>query len=402
MAFCTKCGSKISDEAAFCTVCGATQKSAKNNAQKKMEGRGSVKQAAPRSGQKQPARTNVKRTAAAGTAARRPAPKKKKSGGDSKKSMIIIIICIIAIALAAAAIIFMLLKNNGYIGSSDSKTKTESEESSRKDKDEDEDEEDEDTKEESKEDSEEDSSETSSDSHDDIDVEGILGGGSSASSESSASSDSSEEFGTGTAIVSDTPEPTKTATPTPTKTAAPTKTATPTPTDEPTPTEKVKAETSVKKASEVSLSSYIKAGVSSASASSELVQADRPDISNAASKAVDGDVITSWQEAVNGYGEGEYIDINLNNKYDIRAITFNMGNWRDKENYNVNSRPKDITIWLGSESYKVTIPDGMTQYCVEFSSAVEANKVTVRVDSVYAGSEYDDTCISEITIYSEK
>ena len=117
--------------------------------------------------------------------------------------------------------------------------------------------------------------------------------------------------------------------------------------------------------------------------------------------AVDGDTVTSWQEAVNGYGEGEYIDITLSGQNAIRAITFNMGNWRDDENYRKNSRPKDITIWLGSESFNVTIPDGKTQYCVEFSTAVNADKVTVRIDSVYKGDEWDDTCISEITIYSE-
>ena len=465
MAFCTKCGSKINDEALFCTVCGAARKNVNRTEPARMESRGTVKKSNPQNGQDRQAAAErradagqqanterrpdagqqVKGSCPAGTnaAGRRPqvksgkprtaagAPVKRtpsgngRSGGNNKKSTIIIIICIIAIALAAAAIILMLLNKNGTISLPGSKARTESEDKGRKDKDEDEEDEDDKDKSDKDRSDEEDTDKDKSDDGDDKDADKDEADKEKtdkdeaekdpSSEVSGTSSASQESFGTGTVIgtetgtpepsKTETPEPAKTASPTPTETPSPTPTATasPTPTDEPTPTEKVKASVSVKKASEVSLGGYSKAGVSSASASSELVQADRPDISNAASKAVDGDVITSWQEAVNGYGIGEFIDVNLNGKYNIRAITFNMGNWRDTENYKVNARPKDITIWLGSESFKVTIPDGMVQYCVEFSTAVTADKVTVRIESVYtSGVEYDDTCISEMTVYAEK
>lgn len=169
-----------------------------------------------------------------------------------------------------------------------------------------------------------------------------------------------------------------------------------------TPTPEPVVTASVQKASKVSLSGYSRASVSHAAATSELKQTDQPGIDNSANSAVDGDVVTSWQEDVKGYGEGEYLDFRLSKEYAIRAITFNMGNWRSEELYNDNSRPKDITIWLDRQSFAVTIPDGMTQYCVEFSGPVKASEVMIVVDSVYAGRQYDDTCISEITIYSEQ
>ncbi len=117
--------------------------------------------------------------------------------------------------------------------------------------------------------------------------------------------------------------------------------------------------------------------------------------------AVDGNTTTSWQEGVNGNGEGEYLEFRLSGESKIRAITVNMGNWRDQSNYNQNGRPRDITVWLDSTSFSVTIPDGMTQYCIEFTSAVTASKVKIRIDSVYKGTNWEDTCISEITFYAE-
>ena len=78
-----------------------------------------------------------------------------------------------------------------------------------------------------------------------------------------------------------------------------------------------------------------------------------------------------------------------------------MGNWRDQTNYDYNSRPKDITIWIGDRSFKATIPNGKTEYCVALSQDITASEVYVRIDSVYPGTEWDDTCISEVGIYGK-
>ena len=78
-----------------------------------------------------------------------------------------------------------------------------------------------------------------------------------------------------------------------------------------------------------------------------------------------------------------------------------MGNWRNQQNYDMNSRPKDITVWLDEQSYSITVPDGKTEYCIAFSSEVECSELYIRIESVYPGSDYDDTCISEIGIYGK-
>ena len=167
-------------------------------------------------------------------------------------------------------------------------------------------------------------------------------------------------------------------------------TATPSPADT--------AVASVVMASTVSTAGYTKAVVQSAKASSALFQ---PGYDNSANSAFDNNVITSWQDGVAGYGEGQVIDITLDREYQIHCINFNLGNWRGQQYYNENSRPKQVTLYLGtSRHYTVIFPDGMSQYSVLFSADVPASWIRVQIDSAYPGALYDDTCISEISFYA--
>ena len=155
---------------------------------------------------------------------------------------------------------------------------------------------------------------------------------------------------------------------------------------------------SVVMASTVSTSAYNKAVIQTIKASSELLQ---PGYDNSARSAVDGNTITSWQDGVSGYGEGQVLDMTLDKEYRVHCINFNLGNWRGQQYYNENSRPKQITLYLGTtRHYTVIFPDGMSQYTVMFSADVPASWIRVQIDSVYPGTLYDDTCISEMTIYA--
>lgn len=200
-----------------------------------------------------------------------------------------------------------------------------------------------------------------------------------------------------------TPLPTQAVTAQPTQAPAtpePTPTAEPTPTVEPTPTAAPEEPLTitVQPASAVSRNGYSKVSISSADASSTIVQEG---YNNSVQMVYDGDETTSWQDGIDGEGVGEFLHFKLNRSYDIRYITFKMGNWRDQEKYDFNSRPKDITIWIDSQSFQVQIPNGKTEYCVVFSKDVSGSEVYVRIDSVYAGTEWDDTCISEMGIYGK-
>ena len=196
---------------------------------------------------------------------------------------------------------------------------------------------------------------------------------------------------------SDEPEATVTPSPTATETPTPTPTATATPT--PTPTEEPEQLTvSLVDRNSVSLTGYSKAGVSQAAASSTVVQEG---YDNSAAMVVDGDTVTSWQEGVDGDGLGEVLQFELDREYDVKYMTFNLGNWRDPQRYAMNNRPQTMTIWLDDLSFQVTFPDGQTEFCIEFSSDCPASVIYLRIDSVYQGTEWDDTCISEVGIYGK-
>ncbi|MGI6116767.1 MAG: NADase-type glycan-binding domain-containing protein [Bilifractor sp.] len=143
------------------------------------------------------------------------------------------------------------------------------------------------------------------------------------------------------------------------------------------------------------LSGYSKAAVSGAEATSVMPANDGSD-AYAASSAVDGIDSTSWQEGEEGNGIGSMITLNFDREYSVRYVLLKLGNWRSDKAYQQNNRPQSLTLILGNESVQVTFPDEKKEYCVTLSKDVKVSSLTLQIDSVYEGSSYDDTCISEI------
>ncbi len=141
---------------------------------------------------------------------------------------------------------------------------------------------------------------------------------------------------------------------------------------------------------------YSRIAVAEANASSELTQAG---IDNSAAMAFDVDQSTSWQEGASGYGEGEILEADLGKQSYIHCLTFKLGNWREEKYYYQNGRPAQLTVWLDDNSFSVEFPDNMEEYCLRFSYDVPCSVIYIRIDAVYEGNAYQDTCISEIGIY---
>lgn len=141
---------------------------------------------------------------------------------------------------------------------------------------------------------------------------------------------------------------------------------------------------------------YYRLSVSEASASSEISQEGTD---NSAGKIVDGNERTSWQEGVDGDGIGESVQLKLAKPYKVRYLSFQLGNWNSERYYAGNNRPKELEITVGNVTQTVTFPDGQTEYWLELSRECPAQEITLTVQSVYSGSEWDDTCIAEVGIY---
>ena len=421
--FCYKCGAEIDDDAKFCYKCGASQDL--ENEPVKMRPTGVA------GGTIEGQQNQTKRNDGPDSVYRRPAEEKAVSDPgqkseddqDHRKRSIIPIIIIIAV-IAAAAVILLLFRdrlglfpnrssqtaesavlnedgNNGgsagaAIAESSSDGSSEEEKASAAA---------ESVSASSVEKEEEQTSAQSSEKADEEETDSA-GSADKADSTDKVSSDQADSMDKASSAQTDSNKESSSGRPkttgnntdqmklpeSSTASAGASQTATPTPSAADT------AVASVVTASTVSTAGYNKAVIQKVAASSELYQ---PGYDNSAHSAVDGDVITSWQDGVNGYGEGQVIDMTLDKEYKVHCIHFNLGNWRDQQNYNENSRPKQITLYLGNtRHYTVLFPDGMTQYSVMFSADVPASWIRVQIDSVYPGALYDDTCISEITIYA--
>ena len=108
---------------------------------------------------------------------------------------------------------------------------------------------------------------------------------------------------------------------------------------------------------------------------------------------------TSWQEGVDGYGIGEYLSILLDSEHEIRYMGFKLGNWKNMDLYTENARPKTLFISFGDFQQEITFTGEVKTEWVAFENIAPAKEITIRIEDVFTGTIYDDTCIAEIMIY---
>ena len=116
--------------------------------------------------------------------------------------------------------------------------------------------------------------------------------------------------------------------------------------------------------------------------------------------AIDGKEDTAWVSK----GAGGSITVNLKDTARIYEVHIKNGYWKQKSGkskdylYYRNSRPKDITISFSDGTIKhATLEDEYGKVNnIDLVEGVVADSFTIFIDSVYSGSSYDDTCITEI------
>ena len=119
-------------------------------------------------------------------------------------------------------------------------------------------------------------------------------------------------------------------------------------------------------------------------------------------RAADGDIASSWQEGESGLGEGKGLKFQLDGAHNIKCLIFYLGNWRSDELWGYNARPHELTIQIGDEKKDVAFTDEKKKFCVVLENPVSTDSVSITLKSVYKGSRWEDTCISEIEFYEEK
>lgn len=119
------------------------------------------------------------------------------------------------------------------------------------------------------------------------------------------------------------------------------------------------------------------------------------------SNAFDFDIDTSWAEAKNQEGVGEWINIKFNNVESIHGIDILNGYSGSEELYYANNRVKKIKIefydgYVIEKELEDQIPFILQR--IDFERR-ESDYIKITVLDIYKGNKYNDTCISEIRIF---
>lgn len=121
------------------------------------------------------------------------------------------------------------------------------------------------------------------------------------------------------------------------------------------------------------------------------------------SNVLDGDPTTPWVEGANGYGYGEWLKIEFNKKAIINGIMIMNGyNYLNADHvgdrFFKNSRVKSATLKFSDGTYKKIFLKDTNKYQTIHFLDKRTEYVMLKIDDVYKGTKWDDTCISEINI----
>ncbi|MDO4632718.1 MAG: discoidin domain-containing protein [Eubacteriales bacterium] len=114
----------------------------------------------------------------------------------------------------------------------------------------------------------------------------------------------------------------------------------------------------------------------------------------------DGILNTAWIEGVDGNGEGESVTFIFNKEQTLSGFRICNGFQKDESLYYKNGRPAVLKLTFSDDSTALyEISDSMSQQTIAFDREVTTDYVTVAILSVYQGSAYQDTAISELNFY---
>lgn len=124
------------------------------------------------------------------------------------------------------------------------------------------------------------------------------------------------------------------------------------------------------------------------------------DMTHTPAYVVDGDLTTGWVEGADGQGIGEIITISFNQETPVNGIFIYAGYQKSDSLFEKNSRPKDIVVSFSDgtgEGFGLHDLNDIQQ--IVFSSTKVTTSISIEIRSVYPGSKYEDTVISELVLY---
>ncbi len=117
----------------------------------------------------------------------------------------------------------------------------------------------------------------------------------------------------------------------------------------------------------------------------------------------DEDLETSWQEGEEGDGLGVTLTASFSETTNVKAIAFWNGNETAQERYEANNRIQGITVTVDCDgqtySADYALEDTMGEQVLVFDTAIPVDSLAIRINSVYNGTIYQDTVLSEMAFF---
>lgn len=114
----------------------------------------------------------------------------------------------------------------------------------------------------------------------------------------------------------------------------------------------------------------------------------------------DNKVSTVWVEGESGSGLGTWVKVDLDGTQTVSKIKIWNGNWYTADFWQRHNRMKDIEVELSDGSkHEFTLTDKMEPEVIKLPKATATKYVKIRYTSIYKGSTFNDTCISEVQVH---
>ncbi len=112
----------------------------------------------------------------------------------------------------------------------------------------------------------------------------------------------------------------------------------------------------------------------------------------------DGRPDTAWVEGMkDGDGEGQVVSVTYPSERSFRALLIQNGYNKSERLYERNSRPAELRVtFANGEQRTIALEDLMGQQVFTIDPPVRAKFALLEIVSVYPGSKYTDTAISEL------
>lgn len=122
-------------------------------------------------------------------------------------------------------------------------------------------------------------------------------------------------------------------------------------------------------------------------------------------RVLDNNPETAWSEGANGYGVGEWIQIERDTPAEVVKIHIRNGYHKFPETYDNNGKLKAFRLDFSDGSSLTYIVDtseyrGETDLIIPLSRPVSTHSICLTILDAIPGERYEDTCISDIAAYS--